>query len=73
MRFKVRGRLGLDARLTAEIVRREVQALNAVLSLPEEIDVVVENCGEPNAFYDPNYREIIMCVEFADYLASVAP
>lgn len=73
LRFRIPQRLGLEALLTARIIKSEVDALNAVLSLPDAVDVTIENCGQPNAFYDPNTREIIMCTEFAPYLASVAP
>ena len=73
LRFRVVGPLGRDALLTVQTVREEVMALNAVLSLPEPVDVLVEACGEANAFYDPNTREIIMCTEFAEYLRDIAP
>lgn len=72
LRFRTIGRMGREARLPAAIIREEVDALNAVMSLPERIWVDVARCGEPNAFYDPSTREIIMCTEFATYLAEIA-
>ena len=72
LRFRTVGRMGREARLPAAIIREEVNALNAVMSLPVRIWVDVARCGEPNAFYDPSTREIIMCTEFASYLAEIA-
>ncbi len=43
------------------------------LSLPHDLDVVFGLCDEPNAFYDPEERQIVMCYElfalFADVFA----
>lgn len=59
------------ASLTTEVVAAEVEALNRDFVLPANVTVTVEPCGEPNAFYDPEQREIIMCSEFADELAVI--
>ncbi len=61
------------AELTALIVESEIEALNEEFRLPEVLTVSVVPCGQPNAFYDPQYREIVMCTEFADNLADWAP
>lgn len=53
-------------------VTAEVARLNAVMALPEEIAVSVISCGEVNAFYDPEPREIIICTEMAEHLATLA-
>lgn len=39
------------------------------LDFDEPIDVVFENCGEPNAFWDPEERKVSMCYEFFDEFA----
>ena len=54
--------------LTEQILREEVAYLNEELSLSEPVDVVIESCGEANAFYDPNDRVIIFCSEFEPHL-----
>ena len=56
-----------------DILSAEVAAMNKDMSLPKRLLVRVEACGTVNAFYDPKTREIIMCTEFAEYLAGVSP
>lgn len=60
------------ARLTAQVVGDEVAALNSEMSLPAPLDVRVEYCDTPNAFYDPSDRSVTMCIEFSSYLAGLA-
>lgn len=55
-----------DAAPWASVVVTEVADLNKQYSLPEEITVSVESCGEANAFYDPEERRITICTELAD-------
>lgn len=59
------------AALTSDVITAEVEALNMDFKLPSKVTVVVEPCGEANAFYDPEQREIVMCSEFADELAAI--
>ncbi len=66
IRFSANVESDLDV-FTADLIEAEVDHLNSILSLPEELQVTVGPCGEPNAFYDPNTIEIIMCTEFSDY------
>jgi hypothetical protein len=35
--------------------------------LPRPVRLTAEECGQINAFYDPNTREVILCYEWADY------
>lgn len=51
------------------LIAEEIAALNAEYGLPRWIDVTVERCGEPNAFYDPRARRVVMCIEYAEDLA----
>ncbi len=37
--------------------------LNKTFILPENVYLSIEECGQANAFYDPNTKEIIMCTE----------
>ncbi|SLN66371.1 hypothetical protein TRL7639_03772 [Falsiruegeria litorea R37] len=55
------------------MIEAEVEALNQDFRLPAELTVSILPCGEPNAFYDPQVREITMCTEFADNLTAWAP
>ncbi len=59
--------------LTEQLVSQEVAALNEDFVIPGGLTVVVEPCGEPNAFYDPNDATVIMCSEFEDWLRQSAP
>lgn len=38
--------------------------LNEVIALPFDVYLNFDECGEPNAFYNPNVKEITMCYEF---------
>ena len=60
-------------RLITDIMVQEVADMNKFFRLPETLVIHVEACGEANAFYDPEVREILMCVEYADDLALNAP
>lgn len=53
------------------LLAEEVADLNKSYGLPEEIIVVVEPCGEANAFYDPEIRQITMCSEYPEDLARI--
>ncbi|MBO9478347.1 hypothetical protein J7382_12445 [Shimia sp. R11_0] len=60
-------------RLTKDVVAQEIAALNGEFKLPQTLTVSVIPCGEANAYYDPEAVEIVMCTEFADVLANMAP
>lgn len=53
---------------SAEIIAQEVGALNDEMSLSDQLIIREESCGEANAFYDPEPREIVFCSEFEDHL-----
>lgn len=54
--------------LVGEMLAEEVAALNSEFQLSHPLTVVFEDCGEANAFYDPNARQITMCREFEGHL-----
>lgn len=56
----------------AELLSAEIAELNKDFSFPEQLTVVVEACGEPNAFYEADTRRIVMCKEFVPHLQEVA-
>jgi hypothetical protein len=62
--FRLRVPAGRDA--YTRLIAEEVETLNGEYGLPEWVDVTVERCGEPNAFYDPRARRVIMCIEYAE-------
>lgn len=57
-----------DDSLTGQILAEEVDYLNQELSLAAPLGIVMEDCGEANAFYDPSTQEIIMCTELEAHL-----
>ncbi len=52
----------------ADLLAEEVASMNEHFGLPEEITVVVADCGEANAFYSPDEKMITMCNEYAQDL-----
>ncbi len=75
--FKVARRAG--GRPKDEAERRELEdeeksleevaeSLNGLLSLPHDILIGFEECGEPNAFYDPEQKRITVCDELTEDL-----
>jgi Putative metallopeptidase len=48
-----------------------VQELNNVFSLPSQVPVVFKECGDVNAFYDPEAQEISLCWELVEYYAGM--
>jgi hypothetical protein len=53
---------------TEKLVSEEVVALNEDFAFPNRLVIAVEECDEPNAFYDPQEIKITMCSEFEDWL-----
>ena len=47
------------------------EGLNSELILPYNIIINLTECGEENAFYDPNTKQIVMCYELMDHFAKV--
>ncbi len=58
---------------THDIIAAEVDAINGLMSLPQDLEITVEPCGEANAFYDPALVKITICSEFEPYLREIAP
>lgn len=63
---------GLGDGLIGQLITEEVAALNADFLLPTPLSFHVEDCGEPNGFYDLDTREITLCTELDAYLRSLA-
>ncbi|MEO0501221.1 MAG: DUF4344 domain-containing metallopeptidase [Pseudomonadota bacterium] len=53
------------------ILARAARTLNSDLMLPKEVTLVVTDCGEPNAFYDPETVSITICREFVPHLENL--
>lgn len=48
-----------------------ITEINHRIQLPEEVQIVVDECGEINAFYDGEQNQITMCYEFLDHTMSI--
>jgi hypothetical protein len=57
-----------EAPLTASLLAAEIAVMNAAFELPQDVPVVIENCGEANAYYFSDTQSITLCVEFEAYL-----
>lgn len=55
----------------ADILREEVALLAEDIRLAQTLRVSVQDCGEPNAFYDLETTEIIFCSEFEAHLRRI--
>lgn len=59
---------GSSGRLLDGLIAEEVLALNEIFRWPVPLSVVVADCEEANAFYDPSVPEVVMCTEFEPHL-----
>lgn len=50
----------------ADSVAEITKPLNEVVALPYDVYLNLDKCDEPNAFYNPETKEITMCYEFLD-------
>ncbi len=55
----------------SEIIAAEVRSLNRELRLSRPVTVAVEECDDPNAYYDPEAFRIVFCTEFVAHLERI--
>ncbi len=48
----------------SDLLVEMAKPLNESIALPYDVFLNFNECGEPNAFYNPNNKEITMCYEF---------
>ncbi|MEY8099761.1 DUF4344 domain-containing metallopeptidase [Falsihalocynthiibacter sp. S25ZX9] len=56
-----------DDPFLASVIQSEVDALNAMFSMDFELPVIVEDCGEVNAFFSSDTGGVTMCTEYEPY------
>lgn len=39
------------------------EGLNSALALPRNVAIILQDCGEPNAYYDGDKHEVVVCYE----------
>lgn len=57
--------------METQLLEGTVEELNKVFALPSKVPVVFRECGEVNAFYDPEAREISICYELVEHYAGM--
>lgn len=50
-----------------EVLKEIATAMNQVIALPHDVYLNFDVCGEPNAFYSSETKEITMCYEFIPF------
>jgi hypothetical protein len=53
----------MDKEVAASLIEL-TKPLNEIIALPYDVYLNFDECGEPNAFYNPAVKEITMCYEF---------
>jgi hypothetical protein len=53
------------------LLEETVKELNGVFALPTDVPVVLRECGEVNAFYDPQTGEISICYELIEHYSEI--
>jgi hypothetical protein len=67
-----------QSRQLAQVLREErlfeqlAEGLNASMKFPRDLPVRHTECGEVNAFYDPNTRSLSMCYELLNQIALIS-
>jgi hypothetical protein len=59
---------GQKSQPLVDLIAEEVKTINERFGLPEQVTVVVADCGEANAFYNSDDKTITMCNEYAQNL-----
>ena len=54
------------ARSSPQSVEKLIAELNQRLILPFDIDVLLEDCEQPDAYYDPETHQIVLCYQLVD-------
>tara|TARA_B100000029_G_C17432369_1_gene908348 strand:- start:111 stop:1121 length:1011 start_codon:yes stop_codon:yes gene_type:complete len=49
-----------------ELLEYEIEFLNENFRLPYDVEIIAMECNEPNAFYDLETKQVIICYEFVD-------
>ncbi|MDQ3129151.1 MAG: DUF4344 domain-containing metallopeptidase [Acidobacteriota bacterium] len=63
--LKTNPKKAMDKEVAASLLEI-TKPLNEIIALPYDVYLNFDKCGEPNAFYNPEVKEITMCYEFLD-------
>jgi hypothetical protein len=51
------------------VLEQIADQLNAAIAIPESVTITFNECGQPNAFWNPRDKQIVMCYELMDQMA----
>lgn len=64
--------LEIDRQIKDEkLLEKAADKLNQSLILPHDIDLITKDCGEVNAFYDPENHSVTVCYELMEHFYNV--
>ena len=55
----------------AQLLEGLAQQVNETFNLPNDVRLLGQQCGDPNAFWDPNEQAVVLCYEDADFAETV--
>jgi hypothetical protein len=54
-----------------QVFEQLAQGISQGFALPYDIDIVIGDCGQPNAFWDPEKKRIVVCLELIEFYAKL--
>ncbi|PRC45470.1 hypothetical protein C6A85_94995, partial [Mycobacterium sp. ITM-2017-0098] len=55
----------------AQLLEALAATVNETFNLPNDVRLLGQQCGDPNAFWDPNEQAVVLCYEDADFAVTV--
>jgi Putative metallopeptidase len=55
----------------AQLLEGLAATVNETFNLPNDVSLLGQQCGDPNAFWDPNEQAVVLCYEDADFAETV--
>jgi hypothetical protein len=55
----------------AELLEGLAAMVNETFNLPHDVRLLGQECGDPNAFWDPSEQAVVLCYEDADFAENV--
>ena len=55
----------------AELLEGLAATVNETFNLPNDVRLLGQQCGDPNAFWDPSEQAVVLCYEDADFAETV--
>lgn len=52
-----------------QVLEQIADQLNAAIAIPESVTITFSECQQPNAFWNPRQKQIVMCYELMDQMA----